>query len=177
LVINSQFSTGDFLELFEIVQISWAAGDLFEMPKVIEAHDVHGRPIRKHCIHAPPPGLGEIEGFLDEEVDLRSRMARTPERKDGQSFVFDPSASHLLLGEVAEGHGRARLVPEAFESGDCGQCVGFIEVEHEIEVRRKSRMAMKHDGNATYHEVADIGPVEGTKDLSESASRHAVIVA
>lgn len=37
-------------------------------------------------------------------------------------------------------------------------------------------MAMKHDGHATYDEVPDLGPVEGTKYLCECAVRHVPIV-
>ena len=38
-------------------------------------------------------------------------------------------------------------------------------------------MAMKHDSNATYDEVANLGSVEGAKYFRECAARHAAIVA
>jgi hypothetical protein len=114
---------------------------------------------------------------LDEKVDLGARMLRTPKRKDRESFVFDPSASHLLLGEVVQRHGRARLVLETFESSDRGQRVGFVEIEHEVEVCRKPRMAVKHDSDATDDEVTNLGPMESTKYFRECVARHAAIVA
>ena len=119
------------------------------MPQIIETDDVNGRAVGQYGIHAPPPRLTEIERLLDEEVDLRARVARTPKRKDGQLLVFDPSASLLLPGEVAQRHGGACLVVEAFESSDRGQRIRFVEVEHEVEVCRKPRMAMKYDGHST----------------------------
>jgi hypothetical protein len=37
-------------------------------------------------------------------------------------------------------------------------------------------MAMKHDGHATYDEVPNLSPVEGTEYLRECAARHVPIV-
>jgi hypothetical protein len=37
-------------------------------------------------------------------------------------------------------------------------------------------MAVKYDGHATYDEVPNLGPVEGTKYLRECAVRHVPIV-
>ena len=139
------------------------------MPQIIEANDVNGRAVGQYGIHAPPPRLTEIERLLDKEVDLRARMARTPERKDSQFLFLDPSASLLLPGEVAQRYWGACFVVEAFESSDRCQRVRFAEVEHEVEVCRKPRMAMKHDGHAADDEVPNIGPVEGTKNLRECA--------
>ena len=138
---------------------------------------MHGGAVGQHGIHAPLPSLAEVDWFLNEKVDLRARMLRTPKRKDRQSFVFDPSASHLRLGEVVQRHGRARLVLETFESGDRCQCVGFVQIEHEVEVCREPRMAVKHDSNATYDEVTNFSFMESTKYFRECAARHAAIVA
>lgn len=137
---------------------------------------MNGRAVGQYGIHAPLPGIPEVEWLLDKEVDLGTRMLGTPKRKDRESFVFDPGASHLLSCEVAQRHGRSRLVLETFESSDRGQCVGFVEIEHEIEVCREPRMAMKHDGHATYDEVPNLGHVEGTKYLGECVVRHVPIV-
>lgn len=102
------------------------------MPQIVEANNVNGRAVGQYGIHAPLPGIPEVEWLLDEKVDFGARMLGTPKRKDRESFVFDPTASYLLPCEVAQRHGCSRLVLETFKSSDRGQRVRFVEIEHEI---------------------------------------------
>jgi hypothetical protein len=54
-----------------------------------------------------------------------------------------------------KGNGRSRLKPEAIEGAQGNVDVRLIEADEEIQIRGSAQITVKHNGNATHHDVSD----------------------
>src|SRR4051794_40155339 len=78
-----------------------------------------------------------------------------PERENLQVLLVDPSPALGFIAKRVKGDRRARMKAKAVEGTKRGFDVPLIHPEHKIEIGRRTKVAMKHDGNAADHNVAN----------------------